>query len=171
MGSTLTVDNIVGATTAANVKMPAGAVLQVIQAHTTTETAINSGERAYSDVAGVTAAITPKYSDSKVLVRIMVSYYHNGQSDSGALRILRGSTVVYDDIHNIGYTGNSDQSGGVTTFEYLDSPSTTSATTYGIYLRCATAGQACVNKSHRDSNESGYDMRTASSITAMEIAG
>jgi len=28
MGSTLTVDNIVGATTAANVKLPAGTVLQ-----------------------------------------------------------------------------------------------------------------------------------------------
>ena len=31
MGSTLTVDNIVGATTAANVKMPAGHVVQVVQ--------------------------------------------------------------------------------------------------------------------------------------------
>ena len=30
MGSTLTVDNIVGATTAANVKLPAGTVLQTV---------------------------------------------------------------------------------------------------------------------------------------------
>ncbi len=167
MGSTLIVDEIQGATTAANVKMPAGAVLQVIQAHTTTETAINSGERAYSDVAGVTAAITPKYSDSKVLVRIMVSYYHNGQSDSGALRILRGSTVVYDDIHNIGYTGNSDQSGGVTTFEYLDSPSTTSATTYKLQAarNYGASGATFVVNTTFDSQATG------SSITLMEIAG
>ena len=167
MGSTLIVDNIQGATTAANVKMPAGAVLQVIQAHTTTETSINSGERAYSDVGGMTASITPKYSDSKVLIRIMVSYYQTAHSDCGALRILRGSTDIYSDIHNVGYTGGNGQSGGVATFEYLDSPSTTSATTYKLQAARnygASSAQFVVNTTF-DSQATG------SSITLMEIAG
>ena len=167
MGSTLTVDNIVGATTAANVKLPAGAVLQVIQAHTTTETVANSGERVYNDVAGVTASITPKYSDSKVLIRIMVSYYQTSYADCGALRILRGSTDIYSDIHNVGYTGNSDQSGGIATFEYLDSPATTSATTYKLQA----ARNYGVSGSSFTINTTFDSQATGSSITLMEIAG
>ena len=66
MGSTLTVDNIVGATTAANVKFPAGSVLQVVQGEVLTQ--ITNSSSSYGDV--VTKAITPKYNNSKILIQL-----------------------------------------------------------------------------------------------------
>ena len=167
MASTLTVDNIVGATTAANVKWPAGAVLQVLQANTTTSTSITSGERVFSDVSGLSQVITPKYSDSKVLIRCMISYYQSNHADCGALRIMRGSTEIYGDIHSVGYTGGASQHGNVTVIEYLDSPSTTSATTYKIQAarNYGASGASFTINTTFDSQPTG------SNITLMEIAG
>ena len=55
-------------------------------------------------------------------------------------------------------------------FTFLDSPNTTSATTYKMQIRCATAGNATVNKSYRDSDTVDYDPRVSSTITVMEVA-
>ena len=65
MGSTLTVDNIVGATTAANVKLPAGSILQ-------TTTSFSHGVAIASSSTslvgtGQTATITPKYNNSIIM--------------------------------------------------------------------------------------------------------
>ena len=167
MGSTLIVDNIQGATTAANVKMPAGAILQVLQTNTTTATTISSGTRVFSDVSGLSQVITPKYSDSKVLIRCMISFFQSDHSDCGALRIMRGSTEIYGGIHSVGYSGGDNQQGNVVMIEYLDSPSTTSATTYKIQAARnygASSASFTVNTTF-DSQPTG------SNITLMEIAG
>ena len=67
MASTLTVDNIVGATTAANVKFPAGSVLQVVQG-TVGE---SSGNNA-SNITLINQSFTPKFSGSKFYVSFMI---------------------------------------------------------------------------------------------------
>ena len=70
MGSTLTVDNIVGATTAANVKLPAGGIVN----YGLVEYSIGTGgsqsytSTSYTDITGVTISYTPKYSGSKCLI-------------------------------------------------------------------------------------------------------
>ena len=74
---------------------------------------------------------------------------------------------IYSDIHNVGYTGNSDQSGGIATFEYLDSPATTSATTYKLQA----ARNYGVSGSSFTINTTFDSQATGSSITLMEIAG
>ena len=67
MGSTLTVDNIVGATTAnVNIKLPAGSTLQTLQGGRTTFFVTSSNT--YADV--VSQTITPKYSSSKILITV-----------------------------------------------------------------------------------------------------
>jgi len=68
MGSTLTVDNIVGATTAANVKLPAGSVLQKIVTQTNSNQAINS--TSFVGVSSLTASITPKFANSRLVVTV-----------------------------------------------------------------------------------------------------
>ena len=55
-------------------------------------------------------------------------------------------------------------------FIFLDSPNTTSATTYKMQVRCATAGHLRINKSYRDTDTVNYDPRVSSSITVMEVA-
>ena len=39
-----------------------------------------------------------------------------------------------------------------------------------MQIRCATAGNAVVNRSYRDSDTVDYDPRVSSTITAMEVA-
>ena len=68
MGSTLTVDNIVGATTAANVKLPAGAVLQMQTNSLSGNTAQYTGT-AFTDT-GLAVNITPKFATSKIFVLV-----------------------------------------------------------------------------------------------------
>ena len=57
MASTLTVDNIVGATTAANVKMPAGAILQTVTKDFSDSTSVTSSGTTYTDVTNGTITI------------------------------------------------------------------------------------------------------------------
>ena len=55
-------------------------------------------------------------------------------------------------------------------FQFLDSPNTTSATTYKMQVRCATSGHLRVNQSYRDTDTVDYDPRVSSTITVMEVA-
>ena len=64
--STLSVDTIQGQTTAANVKLPAGSVLQVVNGPANTGR-IQSSSTSYTDTP-ISATITPKYNTSKILV-------------------------------------------------------------------------------------------------------
>jgi len=68
MASTLTVDNIVGATTAANVKFPVGSVLQKIVTQTNSNQAIDS--TSFVAVSSLTATITPKFANSRLVVTV-----------------------------------------------------------------------------------------------------
>jgi len=74
MASTLTVDNIVGATTAANVKLPAGGIVN----YGLVEYSIGTGgsqsytSTSYTDITGATISYTPKYSGSKCLINFNV---------------------------------------------------------------------------------------------------
>ena len=69
------------------------------------------------------------------------------------------------------YTENNEGKNNTVSFTHMDEPATTSATTYKVQIACATAGNAYVNRSHRDQNTTEYDARLASSITVMEVSG
>ena len=71
MGSTLTVDNIVGATTAANVKLPAGSIVQTTFHTFSTQTEFNSNSDA--DVGSSTVTFTPKFASSVLVLTMSVS--------------------------------------------------------------------------------------------------
>jgi len=66
--STLSVDTIQGQTTAANVKLPAGTVLQKIVTQTDSNQAIDS--TSFVGVSSLTVSITPKYANSRLLVTV-----------------------------------------------------------------------------------------------------
>ena len=66
--STLSVDTIQGQTTAANVKLPAGTVLQKIVTQTNSNQTINS--TSFVGVSSLTVSITPKYANSRLVVTI-----------------------------------------------------------------------------------------------------
>lgn len=109
-----------------------GKVLQVLQAVYTTATTITT--TAYADT-GLTLAITPSAATSKVLIMVSQGTLTDRSSSSclNKLQILRGATMIQESDR----AGGISVGGGSTTqisvnevLIYLDSPSTTSATTY-----------------------------------------
>ena len=89
MASTLTVDNIVGATTAANVHLP-GTVVQVVGR--TGGARVTTGTLNTWTAANMNLTITPKFNDSKFLVTAVQSLriYGTGVTVArGSLRLKR----------------------------------------------------------------------------------
>ena len=135
MGSTLTVDNIVGATTAANVKLPAGSVLQTVHSSFASQVYMASTSMATS---GQSATITPKYSNSKILIMHKGTCYNEGNNLHQYRTVYRGSTDLAPSAEGLTLHSAGTSSAGRWSsigFDYLDSPATTNATTCTIYYR------------------------------------
>ena len=106
-------------------------VLQVVNATYATQ---SSTAGTSFVTTNLTASITPLFSTSKILILSTVNTFET--SNSGYLTIYRGAT-------NLG-TGSASAlgqnyigSGGINTtivMNYLDSPATTSSTTYTVYM-------------------------------------
>ena len=160
--SKLQVDTIEGKTTAGTVAMPSGHIIQLVT--NTYSTPVTISNTTYVD-SGLTCQITPKFSTSKIF--ITVSQYfrlHHVTADSGAgWKIFRDSTEVKASAVNYAiyiYQEGSDavDSRGWQTWNYLDSPSTTSAITYKTQISKYGSGTVIV----QDNNNS-------STMTLMEL--
>ena len=137
-----------------------GTILQVVQA--TTTSGANTSSTSFVDT-GLSAVITPKSSSSKVLV--MVDYTCSATNSSNGMieKLLRGSTALFS--RGISY-GSASGIYNVNGFSHLDSPATTSATTYKVQM--ATQGSSTnviFNVSY-----SGFSSPMAH-MTLIEIAG
>tara|TARA_R100001509_G_scaffold163937_2_gene139830 strand:- start:307 stop:816 length:510 start_codon:yes stop_codon:yes gene_type:complete len=123
-------------------------------------------------------SITPKSSSHKILVRVDLTV--GNSSDVGIyLNLFRGSTQIcrgdangsQQRVSSFGATRNADSHGycGMT---FLDSPSTTSSTTYGVKISNAAFSSSTVhvNRVHNDDSSQSQLARGASTITLMEIA-
>ena len=150
-------DNVTG--------LPAGVggkVLQVVNA--TFGTATQSTSSTFADL-GLSASITPSSTLSKILVAVHLSGCQKSGDALLGTRLLRDSTTIYtiDNMALRTQTATENAIGSVST-SYLDSPSTTSATTYKVQFRSVT------NVSYVYINND-YSGGSSSNITLMEIAG
>lgn len=121
--------------TATNMNDMRGAfrVLQVVEGSTTTQTQNNTST--YAD-STLTASITPSSTSSKILVIVnQAGCYKEGNIASAVgLRLFRGATQIGEHTY-IGYTNTTTQNTvGSASIIVLDSPATTSATTYKTQL-------------------------------------
>lgn len=111
----------------------------VISATTTQSSTNATATNTYAD-SNMTATITPSKTTSKILITASFTSRVNSSASNVEYRLLRGATDLSGaNGANINY--NQDVSGNDTNVSlvYLDSPATTSATTYKIQGR-ATAG-------------------------------
>jgi hypothetical protein len=155
--STLYVDKITEKTAGNGVQIP-GHVVQVVNG--TTSTPVSTTSSTYADT-GLTATITPSSTTSKILVQANIPDAHNGATVSLLyLNLVRGSTQLIEFVrHGDFNSGVSIVTYGGST-SYLDSPSTTSATTYKVQFRVHSSG----GSQHLFLNNS------VGTITLMEIA-
>ena len=108
---------------------PGGKVLQVVFGSTNTQTA--NSTTTYADTT-LTATITPTSSSSKILVLVSQNGLLALTATNGmGIRLLRGSTPILNFAGSIGYSqASSTRNDTAASASYLDSPATTSATTY-----------------------------------------
>ena len=142
--------------------LPTGSVLQVVSAtySTTTSTSTTS----YAD-SGLTVSITPSSATSKVLVLVSI----NGVNKSGVdcclnARLNRDATSISNITGLAAYTGTTATGTGSAAFNYLDSPASTSSTTYKVQIASSNATRSV------SINDYAAVLGSVSAITVMEIA-
>jgi hypothetical protein len=137
-----------------------GNVLQVVQGTFATET--SNSTSTFADT-GLSASITPTSSSSKILVLVnhSTNYKTSGSSDNSlSLRIVRGSTTISTFAEYLGWTNSALNLIFSASYSYLDSPATTSSTTYKTQFASTYSSnqvRICANNS-------------PATITLMEIA-
>jgi hypothetical protein len=106
-----------------------GKVLQVIHASTSTE--VSSSTTTFA-TTGLTATITPTLSTSKILVLVSQNGVMVDTTANNALKfqLVRGATVLTSISDKQNYNSGSYFLNSSLSFNWLDSPATTSATTY-----------------------------------------
>ena len=139
-----------------------GGIIQVIQTikkdQFETSQSVGSG---YADITGLSATITPKFSTSKIMVEAHI--YNSNNNAVNFFRVLRGSTFIEQpsgtsssganyNAHGFSYFDHQFQDTCV--IKILDSPATTSATTYKIQTAC-TSNVVTINQFFNTSNYFG----------------
>jgi len=157
-----------------------GHVLQVVSTTLTTMYGQVITSNGFSSIIpGLTATITPKSANSKFLVRVVASL-SNAQPDTGeAIQLMRDSTPIGIGTAAGSRVGVNSKSWGAVdgnatvtiTAEYLDSPGTTSAITYGMRIHNYNVNSIAhyVNTSSNDT-DGRLGARSSSTITVMAIA-
>ena len=138
-----------------------GTVLQVVSAEYAVQAA--SAVMTFADT-GLSLAITPSSTSSKVLVQIAQNI---GKDDTNAancvaLKLFRGATDLGVYHGRMGWTNTASYSWQISTYNYLDSPATTSAVTYKTQF---------ANGLVTSGNVYTQFVQGKSTITLMEIAG
>lgn len=138
-----------------------GKVLQVVEGTLTGP--INSSSATYADT-GLTVSITPSATSSKVLVFATLNGCEKRTTDTSlGVKLLRGATQISKS--SSGYTGSVVRNNhGAVTLMTLDSPSTTSSTTYKVQYASEGGGNIVgINNDGTGAND------TVSSIVCLEI--
>jgi hypothetical protein len=151
----------VTAGSASAVQASSGRVLQVVSA--TSSTLATNSSTSYTQL-GPTASITPSNSTSKILVSISFCCGNNTTGLHEEAAVYKNSSILQA-LGVVSYA-QSGTLGSVLSYQYLDSPTTTSSTTYSMYFKNGggDSGTFTVNPTWT-SYGGGF-----STITLMEIA-
>ena len=146
-----------------------GGILQVVS--TTKTDVFSTSSTSFVDVTGLSATITPRSTSSKILVAFSVSSASSADAVAVYFNLVRGSTNI---AQSTGGTSRNQTGHSIASESYvierlagtfLDSPATTSSTTYKMQSK-VLAATGYVNR-RGDSTLDG----AISTITLMEVAG
>lgn len=167
-----------GANSTATVKQTTGSVIQTQTATLTTSSTVAVTIAVWAD-SGLTVNITPSSASSTILVSGFLTWTSTtGSTNVMSQKIVRGSTPIgvstdaQSNQHVAGggaYGGASSVTATSVPFCFVDSPATTSATTYKIQITLGATTNAFINRSVTDTNTTAF-ARYASTITVQELA-
>jgi hypothetical protein len=142
----------------------AGNILQVVNGTYSTVTSSSSGT--YADT-GLSATITPTSASSKILVLVNLNGVLKTTNDTSVgAKLVRGSTdILTFEGSGAGDGTASTRSAASSSTCFLDSPATTSSTTYKVQFRSNSS-----NASVSINSNAGGSSLTTSTITLIEVA-
>lgn len=165
----LAVTNAKMAAGAARANFGAGAVLQVVSAiYSSRQIFTGVSSLSYQDT-GLAATITPSSATSKILILVSACHqsdYRTTVNVGSALGLKRGSTRIAGAIgDHVGTITNAENIAPTGSIVLLDSPSTTSPTTYTTLIT-AVGGSSTTLNFNGTYSQTGFD----ATITLLEIA-
>ena len=137
--------------------MPTGSVIQTVSG--TSATTYTTASTSFT-ATGLTATITPQFSNSKVFILVNGVALSSSTAYQSIQTIYRNSTNLGS---STGFTFVNLTQDTATSMSFLDSPATTSATTYTVYFR-SNGGTAYFGDTIGGVNQTCV-------ITLMEIRG
>ena len=163
--------------------LPTGTVIQMV--HVGNNTAASSNNATY--VLYLTAAITPQFSDSKIILQHTVSYSGNSNAYGAGkvTRTIAGGTETSLRYGNAHFADNRFTAASFpmpvfasehykiynTNFSFQEALSTTSEVTYKCYvIEDAAPTDMSINRSYADP-ANGYNAPSGSTIILTEVAG
>jgi hypothetical protein len=153
-------------------KMPTGSVVQTIFTRSESTTAFSTTSSSTVNVSALEATITPTSSSNRILVKVCMAVGINGWS-AGQCRFgltRNGSEIFgpFNSLENYGadagngaYDGNS-----FVHFMYLDSPNTTSSTTYAPRLGSSNGDAVYINRYFGSNAQRGISYISVQEISA-----
>ena len=151
-----------------------GGIIQVVQT-VKSDTFSFSGNTNVNDVTGLNVTITPSSNSNKVLLFCFMNISNNNIS---RVQFVRGTTAIGipsasgsrpSGTASMNNGGDSNVSDPLTMI-FMDSPATTSATTYKIaFSNELSSSEFAVNKSQADADNI-VGVRSISTLTAMEVS-
>jgi hypothetical protein len=150
-----------------------GHILQVVS--TTKTDTFTTTSTSFTDITGLSVSITPTSASSQVFVTLTIGMVDNSATgQSMAFDVTRAGTPVgIGDTAGsriraaIGYFNAGSNRPTSVAWSYLDSPATTSATTY--QARCLTVNTLYLNRSYVDTDSAVYP-RAVSTLTVIEVS-
>jgi len=148
---------------------------QVVQ--TVKTDTFSTSSSSYTDVTGLSVSITPTSATSKILVLYSSTIGAPSGQYSTGLQLVRGSTAIYlGDVRGVRtlasswmWSESSQYAMSPVNGIFLDSPATTSATTYKLQMISPYSVQVELNRNQIDGNNA-VQGSIPSQITVMEIA-
>lgn len=147
----------------------------VVQVKSATKTdTFTTSSTSYVDVTGLSVSITPTSASNKVFIIATTTGSGSAGTNIAYLQLVRDSTALAlgdaagsrsQATGGFAALGTNNQSSP--SMSYLDSPATTSATTYKVQMR-VHAGTGFLNRSETDTSASNFG-RYSSSITVFEV--
>jgi hypothetical protein len=164
-------------TNGTNTNFPAGSVVQVLQ--TVKTDTFSTTSTSFVDITSLSVSITPSSNTSKILVLVDIGYGITNAGYSMFNQLLRDSTAIYQgDASSSSNRGQAMLPGDIAGSQFfiyrpatifLDSPATTSSVTYKVQMKTGNGTVVYVNRTGADLGTATGGIRSASSITVMEV--
>ena len=148
--------------------------VQVVQ--TVKTDTFSTSSNSFVDITGLSVSITPTSSTNRIMVFAAVTA-STTSGNNAMIRLVRDSTAIAvgnadgSRVQASSQGRVNDELAGLNfSVNFLDSPATTSSTTYKVQFDVQSGGTGFVNRLANNLDNSDF-ARTVSSITVMEISG